>query len=109
MPNDPAARRPRSAPTAGPHGPVPQPQAKAVAANLQSAEHLQLDLPLLGTVQLPRPEQLAYYAAVATLAALEIIDWPLALIVAGGHALASQQHYRVIAELGEGLEEGTRD
>jgi hypothetical protein len=63
-------------------------------------------LPLVGTVSLPRPEHLLYYGSVGVLAALETIDWPIALLVATGHALSQQRHSRALQELGEGLEEG---
>jgi hypothetical protein len=64
-----------------------------------------VDLPLLGRVRIPRPEQLAYYGALTALAAVEIIDWPIALVIGAGHALASNHHDRVVEELGEALED----
>ena len=81
-----------------------QHHARTATKHVDNAEHLALDLPILGTVQLPRPDQLAYYAAVGVLVALELIDWPVAVLVAAGHALATQQHNRAIQEFGEGLE-----
>jgi hypothetical protein len=39
------------------------------------------------------------------LAALEIIEWPVALIIASGHVLAEQHHNRLAEELGEAIEE----
>ena len=64
-----------------------------------------MDLPIVGRVRRPRPEQLAYYGALAALAAVEIIDWPIALAIGAGHALAEQHHSRVAQELGEALED----
>ena len=64
-----------------------------------------MDLPMVGRVRVPHPEQLAYYGALATLAAFEIIDWPIALVLAAGHALVQNDHNRVAQELGEALEE----
>ena len=81
-----------------------QRHARTATRHVDKAEHIAIELPILGTVQLPRPEQLAYYAAVGVLVALEIIDWPVAVVVAAGHALATQQHNRAIQEFGEGLE-----
>lgn len=43
---------------------------------------------------MPRPEQLAYYGGLAVLAAFELIDWPVALVIAAGHILATNQHNR---------------
>ncbi len=46
-----------------------------------------------------------YYGALGGLAALEIIDWPVALAIAAGHALVQNQHNRVAEEIGEALED----
>jgi hypothetical protein len=72
---------------------------------IRKAESFAVQLPIVGRVRIPRPEQLAYYAGLAALAAIEIIDWPVALIIATGHALANQHHNRVAEELGEAIEE----
>ncbi|MDP9091781.1 MAG: hypothetical protein M3N95_02260 [Actinomycetota bacterium] len=79
--------------------------ATAATAATDNAEHIALNLPLVGSVQLPRPEQLAYYAGIGALVALEILDWPAALVLGVGHALLTQQHNRTIHEFGEVLEE----
>jgi hypothetical protein len=60
---------------------------------------------VLGRVRVPSPDRLAYYGALAGLAALEIIDWPIALAIGAGHALAASHHDRVTRELGEALED----
>ena len=39
------------------------------------------------------------------LAAIEIIDWPIALAIAAGHVLVQNQHNRVVEEVGEALED----
>jgi hypothetical protein len=72
---------------------------------VRDAEHFAVTLPLVGRVTIPRPEQLAYFGGLAALAALEIIEWPVALIIASGHVLADQHHNRLAEELGEAIEE----
>lgn len=72
---------------------------------VREARTLAVDLPLLGRVRIPRPEQLAFYAAVGALAAAEIIEWPVALVLATGHALLQNEHGRVAQEIGEALED----
>ena len=64
-----------------------------------------MTLPVVGQVRIPRPDQLAYYGALAGLAALEIIDWPVALVIGAGHALAANHHNKVAQELGEALQD----
>jgi hypothetical protein len=72
---------------------------------VREAQGFAVSLPVVGRVSVPRPEQLAFYGGLAALAALQIIDWPVALAITAGHVLASQHHNRVLEELGEALEE----
>lgn len=72
---------------------------------IREAESFAVDLPGVGHVRIPRPEQLAYYGALLALAAAEIIDWPIALLLGAGHALAQSQHSRMAQELGDALED----
>lgn len=74
-------------------------------AHVRAGESFALNLPVLGKVTVPRPEQLAYYGGLALLATLEIIDWPVAVAVAAGHMMASNHHNHLLEELGEALEE----
>lgn len=79
-------------------------QAEAVA-HIRAGETFAINLPVLGQVEIPRPEQLAYYSGLAALAALELIDWPVAVVIAAGHLLANNHHNRLLEELGEAIEE----
>jgi hypothetical protein len=78
---------------------------RSAVERVRDAETFAVRLPVVGQVRIPRPEQLAYYGALAGLAALEIIDWPIALVIAGGHALAASHHNKVAQELGEALQD----
>jgi hypothetical protein len=72
---------------------------------IRDARSLTIDLPVVGRVRIPHPEQLAYFGALGVLAAIEIIDWPIALAIAAGHVLVQNQHNRVAEEVGEALED----
>jgi len=72
---------------------------------IREGETFVLNLPVVGQLDIPRPEQLAYYGGLAALAALELIDWPVALVIAAGHVLASNHHNKLLEELGEAIEE----
>ena len=72
---------------------------------VRQAQTFSLDLPIVGRVRIPRPEQLAFYGALGALAAVEIIEWPVALALAAGHALLQNEHSRVAQEIGEALED----
>jgi hypothetical protein len=71
----------------------------------QSRHHLSLSLPVLGDVQLPPAQHIAWYGGVALLVALECVEWPIALILATGKALADNHHSKMLREFGEALEE----
>jgi hypothetical protein len=79
-------------------------QAQAVQ-RVREAQTFAVDLPVVGRVAIPRPEQLAFYGGLVAMAAVQIIDWPVAAAITAGHLLASQHHNRVLDELGEALEE----
>ncbi len=76
-----------------------------VVRRVREAQSFSVNLPVLGHVQVPRPEQLAFYGALGALAAIEIIDWPVALVLGVGHALMHNEHSRVAQEIGEALED----
>lgn len=50
-----------------------------------------VELPLVGRMPVPSPRQLAIYAALGGLAAIELIDWPVAVAMGVGSALVSRQ------------------
>jgi xanthosine utilization system XapX-like protein len=72
---------------------------------VREADTFAVTLPVLGRVRVPRPEQLAFYGALGALAAVEIIEWPVALVLGVGHALTHNEHSRVAAQVGEALED----
>jgi hypothetical protein len=78
---------------------------KEAVEKIREGETFVVNVPLLGQTEIPRPEQLAYYGGLAALAAFELIDWPVALVIAAGHLLASNHHNHILEELGEAMEE----
>jgi hypothetical protein len=72
---------------------------------VREGETFVVNVPVVGQLEIPRPEQLAYYGGLAALAAFELIDWPVALVIAAGHLLAANHHNRLLEEIGEAMEE----
>ncbi len=72
---------------------------------IRDAESVEVTVPGIGKMRVPRPEQLAFYAGLAALAAFEIVDWPVAALIGLGHLLSHNQHNRIAQEIGEALEE----
>ena len=73
--------------------------------HIREGETFFVSVPVFGRLEVPRPEQLAYYGGLAALAAFELIDWPVALVIAAGHLLASNHHNKLLEELGEAIED----
>src|SRR5437868_2109272 len=72
------------------------------AAADQATRHnsTQVNLPLLGTVRLPATEELAFLGGVGVLAVVGAIEWPVAVVLAAGHTLASNRRNKVVREFG---------
>lgn len=64
-----------------------------------------LRLPLLGDTSLPPVDHLVWYAGVGVLTALELIEWPVALVLALGKVLADNRSSRTLRSFGAALEE----
>ena len=62
-------------------------------------------VPALGTVELPSTDTLAWLAGLATIAAVGVLEWPVAAVIGVGHVLAHQHHRRLLEDFGKGLEE----
>jgi hypothetical protein len=73
----------------------------------QAVRHnsIELDLPVVGRVDLPPPDHLAWYAALGALTVLEIIEWPVAAVLCVGKALADSHRNKAIEEFGRALDE----
>ena len=62
-----------------------------------AAQRFAIRLPLVGTVHVPPPDQLAFYGVLGGLAVLELIDWPVALAMGLGSALVAR-HFSELEE-----------
>ena len=63
-----------------------------------------VQVPLLGEMAVPLPDKVAYYAGLGVLAALQVIEWPLAVVITAGHLLADQHMSGLVKGVGEALE-----
>ncbi|WP_405428714.1 hypothetical protein [Micromonospora sp. NBC_00617] len=64
-----------------------------------------VELPMLGEVAVPPPDKIAYYAGLGVLAALQVIEWPTALVVTAGHLLADQHLSGLVRGLGRAFQD----
>lgn len=56
-------------------------------------------------LETPPVEHLAFYVGVGAMAAAEIIEWPVALLLTTGHILIGLTNRPALKELGEALDE----
>ena len=64
-----------------------------------------ITLPLIHTaVPVPNREQAAYFAAIGALVAFDLLEWPVAAVVATGHALATRSRNRAVRGAAQGAE-----
>lgn len=96
--SNPGSGRTRTTPT----GP---PRTRNAAVRAVTGRGTGVDLPAIGHLDLPPRGSLAYYAAIALMAGVGLLEWPVAAAVAAGHFLAQQHGNRVLEDFGEGLED----
>ncbi len=83
----------------------PRTSQREAVDKIQAGHAFAINLPIVGGVAIPPPEQLAYFGGLLALTAFELLDWPVALVIGTGHLLASNHHNRLLEEIGEALEE----
>lgn len=88
-------------------GDQPKPVIRAIGAAKVATKDgtTRLRLPLVGAVTVPPPDHLVWYGAIAAMTALEIVEWPLALLLGAGKLLADNRSNRVLQSFGEALED----
>jgi hypothetical protein len=69
-----------------------------VTRRVRDADRFALQLPMVGRVPFPRPDQLAFYGALAALVAVELVEWPVAVAIGVGHAVVSTRPERNTSE-----------
>ncbi|MDP9841420.1 hypothetical protein [Streptosporangium lutulentum] len=63
-----------------------------------------VSVPVIGTLALPSPDRLVFYAVLGALGALEIVEWPIVLVVGIGHYLTEQRFSPALREAGQAAE-----
>ena len=84
---------------------APHSRGQKAADKAAEKNSVRVSVPGIGTVTLPPAENLAFLGGIALLTALEIVEWPVALALAAGHALAHRSHNKMVQDFGEALEE----
>lgn len=83
---------------------VPRPARRKLSGHLPPPSP-QITLPVTGwTLMLPPRREWPWIGGVVLVAALDLIDWPVALIVAIGHTIMTNSHNEQLRELADGIE-----
>ena len=53
-----------------------------------------------------RQRHLAWYAGLGVMAAIEVVEWPLALLMMLGHEIAQRAHTAALRDFAEGIQAG---
>jgi hypothetical protein len=75
----------------------------AKLAERRGSRHLRL--PVVGDVGLPSTSEVAFLGGVVVLAAVGLVEWPVAILLGVGHQLATNAHFKSLREFGQALEE----
>ncbi|WP_249713781.1 hypothetical protein [Rhizomonospora bruguierae] len=76
--------------------PAPPASEHARAAASSTSRSTEFTLPLLGTVKLPPADDLAFLGGIGVLALVGAVEWPIAVVLGAGHALATTRRDRVL-------------
>ena len=78
--------------------------AQDAAASASAQNSIRVEIPGIGQVCLPPLDQIAFLGGIATLTVLNLIEWPVAAVLAVGHVLAHNRHHAVLRDFGEALD-----
>jgi hypothetical protein len=81
------------------------PALKVVRSTVSSPNGRRVHVPVVGDVAVPPPDKMTYYVGLGALAALGVLDWPVAGAIVAGHLLADQHRFSRLRGLGEAAEE----
>jgi hypothetical protein len=85
---------------------VPQVIASSDAADQAVEENVtRLSLPIVGELSLPPLDHVAWYAGVGILTAVEMLEWPVAVVLTVGKILADSRTHRTLRSFGDALED----
>ena len=76
----------------------------AMAVKAARGETIFVKVPLLGAVDRPSGLHLLWFAGVAALGALDVVDWPVAALLIAGKALSDSHRGETVRTLGKVME-----
>jgi hypothetical protein len=80
-------------------------QARQAAQRATAHNSTRIIAPVLGAVDLPSTEELAFIGGIGLLAVVGVLEWPIAATLAVGHLFASNRRNKTLRDFGSALEE----
>jgi hypothetical protein len=80
-------------------------KAREAAARARARNSIHVEIPNVGHLHLPPLDQIAFIGGIAVLAAIQIVEWPVAVALTAGHVLAHNRHHALLRDFGEALDE----
>lgn len=78
---------------------------REASTQVKRAEKFSVRIPVVGKVSIPPPDQIAFIGALGLLAAVELIDWPVALAVGVGQVVVARHLEEQRLKAGETVEQ----
>jgi hypothetical protein len=97
---DPATTRPIRDRSAG----APGSTAREAASRAAAQNSIVVQVPGIAQLHLPPLDQIGFLGGIATLALIQIIEWPVAVALTVGHILAHNRHHALLRDFGEALD-----
>jgi hypothetical protein len=79
-------------------------KAREAAARVTAQNSIHVEVPGMGHLHLPPLDEIAFLGGIATLALIQIIEWPVAAALTVGHILAHNRHHALLRDFGEALD-----
>lgn len=77
----------------------------ALLTKLRKLERRAVDLPIVGKLHAPDNHDVVYVAGMVALLAFGVVEFPIALVLLGGHVLVKQHQSRSLSAVGEVMED----
>jgi hypothetical protein len=77
---------------------------RAAAEKAARTSRTRVTIPMIGRVDLPPADELAFMAGIGALVVVGAVEWPLAIVLGAGHALTNRRRNKLLQEFGEALE-----
>lgn len=77
---------------------------RSTVSTLSTDDGRHVHVPAVGDLAVPPRDKITYYVGLGALAAIGVLEWPVAGAIVAGHLLADQHRFAVLRGLGKAAE-----